>query len=249
MWDSQEPIRQLSLEESLARLSVVSLIQLVGFIALVLLIRFGPRWFKASSNAPWQRDCLRITFVMGGISLGALFLTLILGFLFSLNATVPEWVIWGVFGINTAVFSLGMARTGGPSNSFFGQLVPLQLSGILVLEQQRTMMTKTPLVTWKFAAFSVLVWLVVVLFRRNFAQLLGWKNLVMGPGVHRFVLFATTTLFILSVAVTVLAYWLPPRKEVIQFIERHRPRETTNSSLVRLDAFRKSKISFSRERG
>lgn len=211
----------LSPAEALARLSVVSLIQLVGFGATILIVKLGQGWFGAP-EAEWQRDCLNIAYIFGGASLVALFVTLICGFLFTLSANVPERVIWVVFAVNTIFFALAMARTGGASCSFFGQLVPIQLSGILVLEHQKAMMTKTQPRAWAFATFSVLIWILAVILPKQVARVLGWEKLVVERSVTHFPVVATTSLFILSVAVMVLAYWLPPRREFVDFIRRHR---------------------------
>jgi hypothetical protein len=162
---------------------------------------------------------------LGGLSLLILFLTLIIGFLWPFGATPPEIVIWVIFAINVVVFSLGMARTGGPARSFFSQLVPIQLAGIFMLEQQKAMLMKTQVATWKFVAVSAiacLVWLSVVLFRERFEQLLQWQEHDMNPWLERFTVFATTFLFFLSVGVTVFAYWAPLRPEFVEFISRHR---------------------------
>jgi hypothetical protein len=223
MWESQTSVQVLSPAQALARLSVVSLIQLIGFFTTILLVRWGPRWFTGTSKDEWQRDCLRGAYGFGGVSLLALFLTLIWGSLFSLDANGPEKVISGVFVLNTVFFAFAMARTGGAARSFFGQLVPIQLSGILVLEQQRAMMTHTKLTTWTFAAFSTFVWVAAVLLRKRLARRLHWKEFLREPGLEKFTAFAVTFLFVLSVAVTVLAYWLPARPEFIEFIKRHQP--------------------------
>jgi hypothetical protein len=223
MLESQNDVKVLTSAEALARLSVVSLIQLIGFFMTILLVRWGPRWFTGTSKAEWQRDCLRGAYICGGVGLLALFVMLILGSLFSLAANWPEKVISAVFVLNTIFFAFGMARTGGAAYSFFGYLVPLQLSGILVLEQQKAMMTNTQLTTWTFAAFSTFIWLAAVLLRKQLARRLQWQEFLMEPGLEKFTAFAATLLFVLSVAVTVLAYWLPPRPEFIEFIRRHRP--------------------------
>lgn len=214
----------LTLEEALARLSVVSLIQLVGFGAIILLVRWVPGWrcFRIPSKTEWQCDCLKIARFFGYTSLGALFVTFILCTLFSWSAGIPETVIRGVFGVNTIFFAWGMARTGGPSRSFFGQLVPIQLSGILVLEQQKAMITNTQLTTWTFAAFSTVMWLAAVLCRKRVAQWRRWSEFTIEPGLERFTVFAATVLFVLSVGVTVLAYWLPLQPWFIAFIRSHR---------------------------
>src|ERR1051326_2843540 len=116
-------IRELTLPEALARLGVVSLIQLVGFGATWTLVKWGPWWISATTEAPWQRDCLEIVFYFGLGTLLALFITLIFGFLWSWSARFPEIVIRSIFGINTIFFVLGMVRTGGPAHSFFAQLI------------------------------------------------------------------------------------------------------------------------------
>jgi len=222
MLESQNLIETLSLPEALARLSVVSLIQLVGFFAIVVLVKFGPRWFSVTSEVKWLRDCLQGAYLFGIVSLLALFVTLLFGFLLSLNANFPEIVISGVFGANTIFFAFAMARSGGASCSFFGQLVPIQLSGILVLEQQKALMTKTQLTTWPFAVFSTIVWIAAVVLRKRLARRFHWDEFVMESDLERFMVFAATSLFVLGVAVTVLAYWLPLRPWFIEFIQRHR---------------------------
>jgi hypothetical protein len=100
--------------------------------------------------------------------------------------------------------------------------VPIQLSGILVLEQQKAMLTNTPLTTWTFAAFSAIMWLAAVLFRKRVARWCRWSEFTIEPGLERYIVFAATVLFILSVGVTVLAYWLPLQPWFIAFIRNHR---------------------------
>ena len=216
-------IRPLSPAEALARLSVVSLIQLIGFGATLLLIWAGPKWFDADSVAPWQLDCLKIALGFGLVTVVTLLVTLTVGFL-SWNARLPETIIWVVFGINTIFFVLGMARTGGPAHSFFTQLVPIQLSGILVLEQQKAMLTNARLITWPFAVFSIVAWFAGMAFSVQFKKLFSWEELSMNPSLERFAVFATTSLFALSMAVTVFAYWAPLRPEFISLIQRFRSR-------------------------
>lgn len=216
-------IKQLSPAEALARLSVVSLIQLIGFGATLLLIWFGPRFFDATIVARWQHDCLKIALIFGVATLIMLLITLSVGF-FWWSAKFPEIIIWIVFGINTIFFVLGMTRTGGPAHSFFAQLVPIQLSGILVLEQQRALLTNTRLITWPFALFSILVWLAGVAFSTHFQGWFNWQDLNMNPSLEGFAVFATTFLFFLSMAVTVFAYWAPLRPEFISLIQRFRLR-------------------------
>jgi hypothetical protein len=215
--------RPLSPAEALARLSVVSLIQLIGFIATLLLIWIAPKWFDATTVAAWQVDCLKIALALGLITLIGLLVILPVGFLWW-NARFPEITIWVIFGINTIFFVLGMARTGGPAHSFFTPLVPIQLSGILVLEQQKAMLTNARLITWPFALFSILAWIGGMAFSAHFKEWLAWKELSMDPSLEGFAVFATTSLFALSMGVTVFAYWAPLRPEFISLIQRIRSR-------------------------
>ena len=97
----------------------------------------------------------------------------------SFGPKITEGVIWLVFAINTVFFTLGMARTGGPAESFFAQLVPIQLSGILVLQQQKLMLTRARATIWTFgtfATFSVLTWLIAVSFPVQAVGIMGGTN-------------------------------------------------------------------------
>jgi hypothetical protein len=204
--------------DSLARLCVVSVIQLVGVYMTIGLIKYGPRIFGITGEVGWQHDCLRIADCLEATVL-ILLLTLAFGYYFKLGATIPEGVIWLVFGINTVAFSLAMARTGGPAHSFFGQLVPMQLSGILLLEQQKAKMTSKQSTPWGFIGFAGLTWIAVVLFQMKVKGLLGWAETSMEKTHETYENWAGTLLFLLGIVVTAVAYWLPPRPG---FIKRFR---------------------------
>jgi len=217
-------ITELLPAQAFTRLSVVSLIQLIGFVAVWGLVRYGPRRFQVTTVAPWQQDCLRLAQIFGVISFLILFLTMIGGFIGGWGARAAERAIWITFVTNTAFFSLGMARTGGAARSFFSQLVPIQLAGILMLEQQKAMLTKIQPTVWTFAALSLVsigLWLVVVSFRMTFQRVFKWQDLDMQPWIERFAVFATTTLFFLSVGVTVFAYWAPLHPEFVEWVKQH----------------------------
>lgn len=228
----------LKLDQALARLSVVLFIELAGFLATLVLIKRGPRWFNVVSEAEWQRDCLNGIWYFGGASLIALIMMLIGGVflprivkirnaILFYGPKITEGVIWLVFAINTVFFTLGMARTGGPAESFFAQLVPIQLSGVLVLQQQKVMLTRARATIWTFgtfAIFSVLTWLTAVSFQVQAVGIMGWDKTMMEDTLKGFGVFATTVLFVLSVAVTVVAYWLPLQPWFIAIFE---PEPTT----------------------
>lgn len=223
MSEAEKQTGELATPEALARLSAVSLIELIGVSVTILVIWVGPRLFGATEKAGWQRDCLWIAIVFGIVSLGTLFVTLICSLLFRWSARIPEKIIWLIFGVNTVAFSLGMARTGGPSRSFLGQLVPMQLSGILLLEQQKAIMTtKTTRQSspWYFAGFAIFAWITVVLFRDQVARLFGWESMIMEANIENYGEYAATVVFVLGMAVTVVAYWLPRRPGFIDFFRR-----------------------------
>lgn len=128
---------ELPEEHALSRIFVVSLIQLVGVALTIALVKFGPRWalggygfralFRPTNEADWQNDCLGIAYFLGAT---VILLFLVFGFTYirRWRPGIPEGVILFTFVVNIIAFSLAMARTGGPSHSFFGQLVPMQLS-------------------------------------------------------------------------------------------------------------------------
>jgi hypothetical protein len=174
--------------------------------------------FIATPEAGWQHDCFYGALVFGGISSILLALPLALVRLCPIRAKIPELLIWAIFGINTIFFSLGMARTGGPSHSFFSRLVPIQLSGILLLQLQKVMITRIKANIWTFGAgatFSIITWLVVVLFPTPIVQIVGWGKFSAEPSLESFASFAVTVLFVL------FAYWLPLQPWFIDFISRN----------------------------
>ncbi len=223
MSGKQNETAELTEDQALARLCVVSLIQLVGVSLTFFLIKYGPRAFGLSGEADWQRDCLVIAYVLG-VTIILLFLTLIFSYLRRWRPWVQEGIILFTFGVNIIAFSLVMARTGGPSHSFFGQLVPMQLSGILILEQQKAiMMSKQSSKrkrAWLYAGFTIVVWLIVVLSPVQVASLFGRQEMTLETNLKTYEEWAATVLFILGMIVTAFAYWVTPRPEFIASFRR-----------------------------
>ena len=227
---------ELPEEHALSRVFVVSLIQIVGVSLTIALVKFGPRWahggygfralFRPADEAGWQQDCLAIAYFLGA---NVILLFLVFGFSYirRWKPGIPEGIILFTFVVNIIAFSLAMARTGGPSHSFFGQLVPMQLSGILILEQQKAMTTSRTSSTrkraWYYAAFTVFIWLIVWLFPMRFAALFGWKQMTIEASVKSYEDFAATVLFILGMLVTAFAYWVTPR--LAASFRRPKPRQ------------------------
>jgi len=210
---------ELKEDQALARLCAVSLIQLVGVSLTFILIKWVPRRFGLANEATWQQDCLLIAYALGG-TIVLLFLTFIFSYLRRWKPSVPEGIILFTFAANIIAFSLAMARTGGPSHSFFAQLVPMQLSGILILEQQKAMMASQQSTkrkrAWFYAGFTIVVWLVVVLSPVQVANPIKDVS-------QTYEELAATILFILGMAVTAFAYWVTPRAEFIASFRRPDP--------------------------
>jgi hypothetical protein len=223
MSETQKQTGEIKEDQALARLCVVSLIQLLGVSLTFFLIKYGPRAFGLTDEADWQRDCLVIAYVLGGTII-ILFLTFIFSYLLRLKPSIPEGIILFTFGVNIIAFSLAMARTGGLSRSFFGQLIPMQLSGILILEQQKAIMTSKQSSTraraWLYAGFTIFVWLLVVSFPVQVASVFGQKEMTIETSLKTFEEWAATMLFILGIVVTAFAYWVTPRPEFIASFRR-----------------------------
>jgi len=204
-----QEVRELEKGPALARLCVVSFIQFIGVVLTYFLITSGPSFFGVQ-KVSWQSYCLRIAYVLF-VSTSVLVVTFWLSFFYSWRASIGEGIIWFTFGVNIVAFSLAMARTGGPAHSFFGQLVPLQLSGILLLQQQKAILTCKPRKPWRPTAYTVFVWLIIVVIGR----LIGWQSMTADPNLEKYETYAAGALFLLGILVIALAYWLPTRPSFI----------------------------------
>lgn len=233
MSEAQRQPGELKEEQALARLFAVAFIQFVGVLLTTFLIKYFPRAFGLAADTDWQRDCLAIANILW---LTVIILLLTFGFSHQRrwNPIIPEGSILVTFGVNIIAFSLAMARTGGPSHSFFGQLVPMQLSGILILEQQKLMMTSNQSSTraraWLYAGFTISVWLAVVLFPFQVASLFGWKETTIEIEVKTYEEWTATILFVLGIIVTAFAYWVIPRPGFIALFGRADPTTVTQDS-------------------
>ena len=215
---------ELSEEQALSRAFVVSAIELVGVGLTFLLIKYGPGLFSLRSEPDWQNDCLGISYVLFFTGFGVLVM-FALSWFRRWHPSVPEGIILLTFVVNIICFTLAMARTGGPSNSFFGQLVPMQLSGILILEEQKAMVTAGKSTkrrrAWFYAGFSILVWGIVWYYPEHFQGLFHWKELTIKlppnptpqneASLKSYQNSAATFLFTLGMIVTAFAYWFTPR--------------------------------------
>jgi len=211
---------RLKPHQAMARLSVVALIQFGGVKLTFWLIESFPGHFDATYQAYWQDDCLRLANVLFWVGFCLLcasvlgYLTLSWGYFAEWESAITEGAILLTFAVNIVYFSLAMVRTGGPAHSFFAQLVPMQLSGILILEQQKTMMTSRRLSPrWRallYAGFTILVWLIIVGFSERVQSLFGWKTTMIEGSRDDYEIWTAAILFCLGVAVTALAYFVTP---------------------------------------
>ena len=226
MSEAQKQPGEIKEEQALARLFVVAIIQSVGVGLTTVLIKYLPRMFGLTGEADWQRDCLSIANVLWWTAF-LLLVTLGFSYVRRWKPGIPEGAILVTFGVNIIAFSLAMARTGGPSRSFFGQLVPMQLSGILILEQQKLMMTSSQSSkrarAWLYAGFTVFVWLTVFLSPGQVASLFGRKEMTIGAGLEIYEEWAATILFTLGIIVTAFAYWAPTWPGFLAFFRRPNP--------------------------
>src|SRR5947209_5951269 len=164
---------KLEPREALARLSVVSGIQVIGvLITLVVLLLI-----KLIAEEEWQSFYWWLWGVAGvGSCLGLLLAFAIMG-IRTFNVDYTERIINALFVTNTLAFALAMVRTGGSPYSAFGQVIPIQLSGILILEQQKEKMTSTHSnAALGYAGISIVVWVVAEVSGSCLAMLFGWTT-------------------------------------------------------------------------
>ncbi|MFZ1011242.1 MAG: hypothetical protein WAN65_30665 [Candidatus Sulfotelmatobacter sp.] len=126
-------------EFAVARFAAVAIIELVA-----LLICFFPLVRAADQ---WQKDCRKCGFI-------ALIVALVVGTLMlsiaglaprsSNQTTIVHLLEAGVIAIyilNVVALSLVTARSGGPTSSLYGTLIPIQLSAMLFLQLQKDRLT------------------------------------------------------------------------------------------------------------
>ena len=201
----------LTEEQALSRICMVFMIEFVGVVLTIILICCGPGKFTEGDKVYWKLDC---GYIAAGLFLFAVFLglTFAVSWLRRWRPSIPEGIILLTFIVNIIAFSMAMARTGG-THSFFGQLIPMQLSGILILEQQKTMFKTSSqrYRAWFYATFTVIVWVIAVWCPMKFAALFGWGATSIETINKFYENLVATILFILGMGVTAGAYWFTPR--------------------------------------
>jgi len=198
---------------------VVTGIQSLGVIFLVV-----PLFLRGIKHDAWEDTCRWF----GGLSaIGAL---LLLGmFAYSawqhfheeaFDVRKTELAITLAFVLNTVALALAMARTGGPSCSTYGQMIPMQLSGMLLLAQQKQTFTSDrsfqPVI---YSAITLFFWALSVLFWQQLAHWKGWETTV-GPNESGYRFLSPGILISFEILLMAIAYFVPrkfsPRIKVQQ---------------------------------
>jgi hypothetical protein len=128
-------VKPFSRDVAAARFAVVVIIEVFALVMCFLpLIR---------PKDQWQKDCLRFGRVAAILAL----IVCVLDFAaYNLaprswdEASVslfPEIGIVAIYILNVAILTLVIARTGGPTSSLYGTLIPIQLSAMLFLQFQK----------------------------------------------------------------------------------------------------------------
>jgi hypothetical protein len=203
------PVERLTLTEAIERLSVVTFIQLIG-----LCITLGPLTiWHLFVKENWQLFCLLVGGVAGAVTVVRLLLTYAAMGLPGTNedrsANRIESTIRFIFIINTIALAFGIARTGGASNSVFSQTIPIQLSGILLLEQQKEKLISTSSDSqayWWYASFSIVAWVAVALAGKKLMSLFGYPSDVQQTSLEKWGWIAAIVLGAAGMILTVIAY-------------------------------------------
>ncbi len=131
-----------------------------------------------------------------------------------------ELAIAFAFFLNTVALALAMARTGGPSCSTYGQMIPMQLSGMLLLALQKETFTSDrslrpiiyPAITLFFWGSSVVSW-------QQLANWRGW-TITVGPNQGGYGFLSPGLLIFCEILLMAIAYFVPrkfsPRDKVQQ---------------------------------
>jgi hypothetical protein len=137
----KQPISTLNFSQSLARFSMVALAEVLAFLIFLVPVRVG-----SGRRSPWSQDCFRYG-ICTALTVGMILVTYFaLASALIPEKAVPRWteiVIGAVYLVNTIGLFRAIVRTGGPSRSLYANLVPVQLAGFLLLEQQKESLMST----------------------------------------------------------------------------------------------------------
>jgi hypothetical protein len=201
----QGPARNPTARQAGARIALASIIQLSGTFFVML-----PLWLEMGEKG-WQHDCFKVGSWFGGLGSAVLVGALIYVILSkdAINVVATEWIIKILYTTNIVALSLAMVRVGGPSSSVFGHLIPLQLSGILLLEQQKdSMITPSRYAAFRYSAVALLIWITAAALRDRIVQWPFWTGDVQPCTSGCNDELATKLLIPFELFFTVLVYYL-----------------------------------------
>jgi hypothetical protein len=211
-----------------ARVALASLTQISGTAIVIF-----PLWLEMGENG-WKRDCYHIGLTFGVIGTFVLFGTLIYIVLLrdSVKVVATEWIIRIIYTTNIVALSLAMARVGDPSSSVFGHVVPLQLSGILLLEQQKDSMTSpSRFAAIRYGVVAVLIWVAAVALRERIIHWPFWTGDIEPCTSGCNDKLAILLLIPFEIAFTVLAYYLSRSKWFLNlFVKKKRRAMPSNKT-------------------
>jgi hypothetical protein len=149
---------------------LASIIEIAGLGLVFFLI--GPR----AGSAGWQLDCYRIGLIVIGSGSVVLWITTLLVIGGHVRLVFAEWLVRIIYFANTIALSVAMARAGGLS-SVLGHIIPLQLSGILLVEQQKEkVIAQNRFVPAIYGLLTLVIWWLAVSYRQRIAAWSFWTG-------------------------------------------------------------------------
>lgn len=226
------PARRPKTSQAGMRVALACIIQIVGTTVVLVPLSLE----KAKDG--WQLDCYDLGWKFGGIGAFVLFVTSMYVILAreNLKVVITEWVIKVIYTTNIIGLSLAMTRVGDPSTSVFGHIIPLQLSGILLLEQQKdSMTTPSRYAALRYGTIALLIWIAAVWLRESIVQLpFLWTGAINPCTSGCNDKLATQLLIPFEIAFTVLAFYISRWKQFSNFFgtKKRRASSVNKSSEV-----------------
>src|ERR1043166_8542830 len=217
------PARRPKANQAGMRVALACIIQIVGTAVVRV-----PRSLEKAKDG-WQLDCYDLGWKFGGIGGFVLLVTSIYVMLAreNLKVGITESVIKVIYTSNIIGLSLAMTRVGDPSTSVCGHIIPLQLSGILLLEQQKdSMTTQSRYSALRYGSIALLIWIAAVWFRESIASFFWTQDI--NPCISRCNdKLATQLLIPFEIAFTVLAFYLSRWKRFSNFFGKKKRRASS----------------------
>lgn len=212
----EEQAAKLEPRKALARFGAVALIQVSGVLLTLVVLLI----IRGIVEEGWQSFYWWLWGVAGVGSCLLLLLAYAIMSIGTFNVDYAERIIKALFVINTVAFALAMVRAGGSPCSAFSQVIPIQLSGILVLEQQKEKMTSTHSnAALGYAGIAIAIWIAAELSGSYLATSFGWTNEGSGSAWETANRVAATILVVVGMLFTAAAYLLPHKLLFTRFFK------------------------------